>query len=259
MRSPEAKKALASVSNDAVSLHESFHTALNLDESTIGSNMDEEVSSLDRLLNGTNLYQRALARQQIDPQQRGTRDSLEMGPICPSLLGEPLDLDLSLTFRSLLHSADPFTDSAATGVEQERAFEDGSYQNLENYQRNMYTDGVDPATTSGSTQPVVQNFAQHEHRNSIDSQSSDDTLPARTVFNPTSELGGEGIVQEGSLVSNPPAEVPLSTSPLYPVRRSRLPTLSEVLTRKTSKPYGLYEFYVYMRDIQKQADYLDFW
>ena len=40
---------------------------------------------------------------------------------------------------------------------------------------------------------------------------------------------------------------------------SRLPTLFEVLSRQTVKPYDLFDFYLYMRDIQRSVDYLDFW
>ncbi|OAQ59485.1 RGS domain-containing protein (Rax1) [Pochonia chlamydosporia 170] len=39
----------------------------------------------------------------------------------------------------------------------------------------------------------------------------------------------------------------------------RPPTLFEILSRRTTKPYSLIEFYVYMRDVQLSVDYLDFW
>ncbi|ANZ73935.1 BA75_00080T0 [Komagataella pastoris] len=39
----------------------------------------------------------------------------------------------------------------------------------------------------------------------------------------------------------------------------RLPTLYEVLNRKTQTPVDLWSFYVYMRDSQSAIDYLDFW
>ncbi|CDK29118.1 unnamed protein product [Kuraishia capsulata CBS 1993] len=39
----------------------------------------------------------------------------------------------------------------------------------------------------------------------------------------------------------------------------RLPTLYEVLNRKTQAPVDLWSFYVYMRDSQQAIDYLDFW
>ncbi|CAI2174415.1 1363_t:CDS:2 [Funneliformis geosporum] len=46
----------------------------------------------------------------------------------------------------------------------------------------------------------------------------------------------------------------------YPTfQRDRLPTLNEVLTRKTAPPVCLYNFYLYMRDTVKASDYLDFY
>ncbi|KAH3668729.1 hypothetical protein OGAPHI_002483 [Ogataea philodendri] len=40
---------------------------------------------------------------------------------------------------------------------------------------------------------------------------------------------------------------------------NRWPTLFEILNRKTQSPVDLWSFYVYMRDGQKNIDYLDFW
>lgn len=41
--------------------------------------------------------------------------------------------------------------------------------------------------------------------------------------------------------------------------RNRLPTMFEVLSRRTLPPVDLYSFYIYMRDQQRSVDYLDFW
>ncbi|KAG8533787.1 uncharacterized protein KY384_001528 [Bacidia gigantensis] len=41
--------------------------------------------------------------------------------------------------------------------------------------------------------------------------------------------------------------------------RDRLPTLYEVLSRRTLPPVDLFSFYIYMRDQQRSVDYLDFW
>ncbi|KAK5992880.1 Protein rax1-like protein [Cladobotryum mycophilum] len=43
------------------------------------------------------------------------------------------------------------------------------------------------------------------------------------------------------------------------VIRNRLPTLFEVLSRRTLPPVDLFSFYIYMRDQQRSVDYLDFW
>lgn len=41
--------------------------------------------------------------------------------------------------------------------------------------------------------------------------------------------------------------------------RDRLPNLFEVLSRRTVAPVDLFSFYIYMRDVQRSVDYLDFW
>lgn len=48
-------------------------------------------------------------------------------------------------------------------------------------------------------------------------------------------------------------------SPQPDLDRNRLPTLFEVLSRRTLPPVDLFSFYIYMRDQQKSVDYLDFW
>ncbi|OAA68205.1 rgs domain containing protein [Niveomyces insectorum RCEF 264] len=48
-------------------------------------------------------------------------------------------------------------------------------------------------------------------------------------------------------------------SPQPDLNRNRLPTLFEVLSRRTLPPIDLYSFYIYMRDQQRSVDYLDFW
>lgn len=48
-------------------------------------------------------------------------------------------------------------------------------------------------------------------------------------------------------------------SPVPDTNRNRLPTLFEVLSRRTHPPVDLFSFYIYMRDQQRSVDYLDFW
>ena len=43
------------------------------------------------------------------------------------------------------------------------------------------------------------------------------------------------------------------------VSLNRLPTLFEVLSRRTRPPVDLFSFYIFMRDQQRSVDYLDFW
>ncbi|KAM7224518.1 protein rax1 [Rhypophila decipiens] len=55
------------------------------------------------------------------------------------------------------------------------------------------------------------------------------------------------------------ADLSSSPSPLPDYNRNRLPTLFEVLSRRTKSPVDLFSFYIYMRDQQRSVDYLDFW
>lgn len=48
-------------------------------------------------------------------------------------------------------------------------------------------------------------------------------------------------------------------APQPDMQRNRLPTLFEVLSRRTLPPVDLFSFYIYMRDQQRSVDYLDFW
>ena len=50
-----------------------------------------------------------------------------------------------------------------------------------------------------------------------------------------------------------------SPTPDSSTPRERLPNLFEVLSRRTTAPVDLYSFYIYMRDVQRSVDYLDFW
>ena len=50
-----------------------------------------------------------------------------------------------------------------------------------------------------------------------------------------------------------------SNTPELSGPRERLPNLFEVLSRRTLAPVDLFSFYIYMRDVQRSVDYLDFW
>ncbi|KAI0099203.1 putative RGS domain protein [Nemania sp. FL0031] len=56
----------------------------------------------------------------------------------------------------------------------------------------------------------------------------------------------------------PPEDIQ-APSPMPDLQRNRLPTLFEVLSRRTHPPVDLFSFYIYMRDQQRSVDYLDFW
>lgn len=43
------------------------------------------------------------------------------------------------------------------------------------------------------------------------------------------------------------------------IQLGRLPTLGEILSNKTKQPINLYNFYLYMKLVENNVDYLDFW
>jgi hypothetical protein len=60
-------------------------------------------------------------------------------------------------------------------------------------------------------------------------------------------------------MASAPNEASMTPSPQPDLSRNRLPTLFEVLSRRTLPPVDLFSFYIYMRDQQRSVDYLDFW
>ncbi|ODV93855.1 hypothetical protein PACTADRAFT_45361 [Pachysolen tannophilus NRRL Y-2460] len=56
-----------------------------------------------------------------------------------------------------------------------------------------------------------------------------------------------------------PADLESQVSKENIITINRLPTLYEVLNRKTRPPVDIWSFYCYMRDNQRAIDYLDFW
>ncbi|EWG50316.1 hypothetical protein FVEG_09572 [Fusarium verticillioides 7600] len=61
------------------------------------------------------------------------------------------------------------------------------------------------------------------------------------------------------MAEHEPVTTMASPSPQPDMTRNRLPTLFEVLSRRTLPPVDLFSFYIYMRDQQRSVDYLDFW
>jgi hypothetical protein len=78
MRSPEARQALASISSDIISLHESFQATPGIEvESTAGSIIGDEAFDFDSLLINTTLYRKAFARR-IRVQQGKIQEAVKV-------------------------------------------------------------------------------------------------------------------------------------------------------------------------------------
>lgn len=371
MKSPEAKAVLASVSSDAISLHESLQTGPGIEESSISSQIGDEAFVFDNILINTTLYRRAFVRQMAKSKQREFQDHnrreeavlpTESEAVGTSSGKAPLELRVALVSERNVFSSHPtltrgepegslargpvlkpnndpesLFETAASGQESyedfytlDDAFPTDSRTNLamiavekmqlsENHDRPIlelpslaaagdgegHGDATDPLERA-----VEEGATPSERRNSVHSQSSIDTVrdlgilgaankstfdlarksefdsdvmieflkkngatwsqgakdltyispsvhePRRTSETDES-LGKKGSSSLLDLLDDDPAyTTPLPPSP---ARSTRQPTLFEVLSHRTLKPYTLFDFYLYMRDIQKRVDYLDFW
>lgn len=234
MRSPEAKRVLASVSSDAISLHDSFHTAPGFDEeSTRGSVIGDEVFGFDEILTSTTLYRRIYARNMVKSQQREIQDPVLTEAGGPSSSEAPLEYPMPFMYRSnTIPGHSPFMTQEPTNhfaeepksnsdQKPESTFEIATSDWESSIQHTFFPDETrptglqkNPATTTverikapgdppslgvlpnivteldgedsvGISDPVrpdiEESASQREHRNLVDSQSSDDTIPARAT------------------------------------------------------------------------------
>jgi Regulator of G protein signaling domain len=98
-------------------------------------------------------------------------------------------------------------------------------------------------------------------RQSIDSEYTSTESEISGVSDLTlSDLNIDEILRPGSIYS---LASTISSTPAIPasIKRGikRMPTLYEILNRRTRAPWSLFDFYIYMRDVQRSVDYLDFW
>jgi hypothetical protein len=93
MRSPESKRVLASISNDAVSLHDSFLATHGTQEQSIrDSVIGDEVFEFDNVLKNTDLYRKAFVRQTLRSQTTKLEIATKVAATSPSVPGKPIEL-----------------------------------------------------------------------------------------------------------------------------------------------------------------------
>lgn len=92
---------------------------------------------------------------------------------------------------------------------------------------------------------------RRQGRQNLSKQTSSDNTFARSRYASTA-------TRAHSLTA-PPATMASRTPTPDGSTRDRLPNLFEVLSRRTVAPVDLFSFYIYMRDVQRSVDYLDFW
>jgi hypothetical protein len=88
-----------------------------------------------------------------------------------------------------------------------------------------------------------------------------ESIYASAAANSDGNLGGTGSCEEkgDTKAGNSRMSSHSVTASEELEQRNRLPTLLEVLGRRTLAPVDLFSFYIYMRDQQRSVDYLDFW
>lgn len=110
---------------------------------------------------------------------------------------------------------------------------------------------VHPCMLTGTT--ILTSILVSDHRCYCGSHDHDlKSIEYATLPTPTAIPGKSSSAADMSAMGR-------SSSPQFEARRDRLPTLYEVLARKTKPPVDLFSFYIYMRDQQRSVDYLDFW
>ncbi|KAI1206773.1 acyl transferase/acyl hydrolase/lysophospholipase [Annulohypoxylon truncatum] len=282
LSSPKTKRLVDKISSDSVSLQDSFHG--EIDRNATDSReleYDEQACGIDDLLINTTLYRRAFIRNLIKSQH----DEIHAHPI-------PETLEAS-DYQQL---SDVASESAIIGMQTKGKLLEGPKLPPELHLPNLGAREVDADSTKQLI-PVASNESFEvrtgqisNHRDSTTSaiQSSTGTAP---MYNNSEVLDGNSHSTTGEssedlerLTSfiretcsdtvithrskdrySQPASVRQSRLgaeyklEFNPMVSGRLPTLYEILSRPTKRPYTLFEFYLYMRDIQRSADYLDFW
>ena len=107
-----------------------------------------------------------------------------------------------------------------------------------------------PQETTTTPSSPVPRHSRHESRLSSIPERSHDRL---------NDYYNQAAAATMDDQSETQSRVGASTPHQHDVNRTGLPTLFEVLSRRTLPPVDLFSFYIYMRDQQRSVDYLDFW
>jgi hypothetical protein len=247
------------------SLFSSSSTRHGDDHSSRDSVISEEVFGFDEILRNTSLYRRAEVRQMIRPPLGETYGNTNAEAAVPFFPTSPLDSHIPVMSRSInspavtRQSANAFVDEAESAAKS--VFLSTTSELHYSLPSNEFLEEI------GLSAFLRSHSAKR--RNSSKSQSSDSTIRAgksRTSVRrpyPETIIGlGRDLLHPLNLPENHITRTIASDPPLLipaRVEGSQYPTLMEILGRRTIRPYSLFEFYVYVRDIQRSPDYLDFW
>lgn len=246
MNDPETKSVLASITNDASSLHEPFLPAdgsgvVSTRSSVIGS----ETFGFDEMLRDTDLYRKTLSKQAIRFPPKGHH----------RLPGA--------TAADPLGDREPLTTIDERGysiwISQFGADDTRQRSTSSGYVSNDRTAEMD-TLTSNDSQANVSPSASYEQLSSADAisdmQLRPQHLPPRSAV--ALNTPGRNMPLATDKVIGPIPEEKMADDPFI-IPTKDYPSLQQVLSLQSAKPYTLFEFYSYMRDIHCSADYLDFW
>lgn len=245
MKSPEARQVIASISDDTISLHESFcaapEGAYHLETASVTSGREFD---FDQILKSTALYRRAsmLAGQDLIFQHQRLFHNASTGETGPSHAESTADPRVpSAVPISIPPGILPTPQDNGKLPEGGQMISDDDRLSAFLRDRRLSVDSDSSANTvkAAPSPPWAKKVEPVSvHEGSTNADSLVEPSPGKTAFNP--------IIPANDSVD------------LYKAAK-RPPTLFEVLYRRTTKPYSLFEFYIYMRDVQRSVDYLDFW
>jgi len=243
---PETKSILASITNDASSLHEPFLTADGSEVvSTRSSVIGSETFGFDEMLRDTDLYRKTLSKQAIRfPPKRhqhlsdATAAESVGGGETLTTIDEPEYLKLTSQF-----GADDIAQrSTSSGYGSDEGTATIDTPTEIDIQANVSSSASLEELTNANAKSDMQLRPQSLHpRSAIASTTTGQKMPLATdkVIGPS----------PGRRMADDPLIIPTKDNP----------SLRQVLALQSAKPYTLFDFYLYMRDIHRRVDYLDFW
>lgn len=246
MNDPETKSILASITNDASSLREPFLTAdgsgvVSTRSSVIGS----ETFDFDEMLRDTDLYRKTLSKQAIRFSPKRHQHPPDVSAADPVENGESLtttdELDyLKLTSQFVADKIAQRIILRGLGSDEETATID--------------------TPTKTDTQAQISSSASLEELSSADAisdmQLRPQTLRPRSAIASTTP-GQKMPLPTDKVIGTIPERKMADNPVVIPTRN--YPSLRQVLACERGKPYTRFEFYLYMRDVRRSVDYLDFW
>ncbi|KAI2472258.1 hypothetical protein F4781DRAFT_9251 [Annulohypoxylon bovei var. microspora] len=273
LSSPETKRVVDKISIDSVSLQDSFHMTNNRDGTSLQeSEYDEQNFGIDDLLVNTTLYRRAFFRNLMKSQQDQIHDQSPRRPVEVSDDEQAKGTKLLSSFNVAKlepRDTDSDTNSQTIPAEQNQSSEI-SMQQFSDEQETITTASQLSSSTyriSNNSEVIGGNPNQaprelNEDLESLKSTGSESNSKIATADTPEDTNLQETPTRQMLLEAKYRSQSTRSSSSTaedHLTVSGRLPTLFEVLSKRTARPYTLLEFYMYMRDIQKSIDYVDFW